>query len=50
MRYLVGRGDAVFEESFEPCFLLDGGLSSGARFGRYQHNDMLTICSKTTSE
>lgn len=37
---LVGRGDAVFEDRLNHASLLDGGLSSGARFSRYQHNDV----------
>ena len=37
---LVGRGDAVFEDRLNHASLLDGGLSSGARFSRYRHNDL----------
>ncbi|MDO9104299.1 MAG: 8-amino-7-oxononanoate synthase [Methylovulum sp.] len=36
---LVGRGDAVFEDRLNHASLLDGGLSSGARFKRYAHAD-----------
>ena len=36
---LVGRGDAVFQDRLNHASLLDAGLSSGARFRRYQHND-----------
>lgn len=37
---LVGRGDAVFEDRLNHASLLDAGLLSGARFQRFQHNDM----------
>ena len=37
---LVGRGDAVFEDRLNHSSLLDGGLSSGARFQRYRHNNV----------
>jgi 8-amino-7-oxononanoate synthase len=37
---LVGRGDAVFEDRLNHASLLDGGLSSDARFQRYRHNDL----------
>ncbi len=36
---LVGRGDAVFEDRLNHASLLDGGLSSGAKFKRYAHAD-----------
>lgn len=36
---LVGRGDTVFEDRLNHASLLDGGLSSGARFQRYAHAD-----------
>jgi 8-amino-7-oxononanoate synthase len=36
---LVGRGDAVFEDRLNHASLLDGGLSSGAKFKRYAHVD-----------
>ena len=36
---LVGKGDTVFQDRLNHASLLDGGLHSGARFKRYQHND-----------
>jgi len=36
---LVGRGDTVFEDRLNHASLLDGGLSSGAKFKRYAHTD-----------
>ncbi|MGZ8227163.1 MAG: 8-amino-7-oxononanoate synthase [Methylococcaceae bacterium] len=36
---LVGRGDTVFEDRLNHASLLDGGLSSGAKFKRYAHAD-----------
>ncbi len=36
---LVGRGDTVLEDRMNHASLLDGGLSSGARFKRYAHAD-----------
>jgi 8-amino-7-oxononanoate synthase len=37
---LVGQGDAVFEDRLNHASLLDAGLSSGARFQRFLHNDL----------
>jgi 8-amino-7-oxononanoate synthase len=37
---LVGKGDAVFEDRLNHASLLDGGLSSGARFQRFRHVDV----------
>ncbi|MBK8816285.1 MAG: 8-amino-7-oxononanoate synthase [Methylococcaceae bacterium] len=36
---LVGRGDTVLEDRLNHASLLDGGLSSGAKFKRYTHAD-----------
>ncbi|MBI2380740.1 MAG: 8-amino-7-oxononanoate synthase [Gammaproteobacteria bacterium] len=43
---LVGSGDAVFEDRLNHASLLDGGLASGARFGRYAHNDTAALAAK----
>lgn len=37
---LVGQGDAIFEDRLNHASLLDAGLSSGARFQRFLHNDL----------
>lgn len=37
---LLGRRDAVFEDRLNHASLLDAGLLSGARFQRFQHNDL----------
>jgi 8-amino-7-oxononanoate synthase len=36
---LVGKGDTVLEDRLNHASLLDGGLLSGARLMRYQHNN-----------
>jgi 8-amino-7-oxononanoate synthase len=36
---LCGKGDAVFEDRLNHASLIDGGLTSGARFRRYRHAD-----------
>ena len=46
---LVGRGDCVFEDRLNHASLLDGGLLSGARFKRYQHNDVNDLQKKMQS-
>ncbi|MCP4789555.1 MAG: 8-amino-7-oxononanoate synthase [Gammaproteobacteria bacterium] len=40
---LLDKSDAVFEDRLNHASLLDGGLLSGARFQRYQHNDVLDL-------
>jgi 8-amino-7-oxononanoate synthase len=40
---LVGKGDTVLEDRWNHASLLDGGLQSGARFKRYQHNDVQSL-------
>jgi 8-amino-7-oxononanoate synthase len=37
---LLGRGDRVLEDRLNHASLIDGGLASGARFGRYAHCDV----------
>ncbi len=43
---LVGRGDRVFEDRLNHASLLDAGLASGARFGRYPHADAAALRSR----
>ncbi len=43
---LLGRTDQVLEDRLNHASLLDGGLLSGARFKRYQHNDLDDLQSK----
>ena len=40
---LVGKSDVVLHDRLNHASLLDGGLLSGARFQRYQHNDMSSL-------
>lgn len=40
---LVGRGDSVLEDRLNHASLLDGGLSSGAKFKRYAHADTVHL-------
>lgn len=37
---LVGAGDAIFQDRLNHASLLDAGRLSGARFSRFQHNNM----------
>ena len=46
---LVGTGDAVFEDKLNHASLLDGGLSSGAKFQRFLHNDSAQLERKLIS-
>ncbi|MDF9617179.1 8-amino-7-oxononanoate synthase [Pseudomonas entomophila] len=43
---LVGQGDTVLQDRLNHASLLDGGLLSGARFGRYLHNDPASLASR----
>jgi 8-amino-7-oxononanoate synthase len=43
---LVGKGDTVLEDRLNHASLLDGGLLSGARLMRYQHNDSADLEAK----
>lgn len=40
---LLDKADGVFEDRLNHASLLDGGLLSGARFQRYQHNDVADL-------
>jgi len=40
---LLDKRDGVFEDRLNHASLLDGGLLSGARFQRYQHNDVADL-------
>ncbi|MDN3637624.1 8-amino-7-oxononanoate synthase [Simiduia curdlanivorans] len=40
---LVGAGDSIFEDKLNHASLLDGGLSSGAKFQRFLHNDVAQL-------
>ena len=46
---LVGKGDAVFEDKLNHASLLDGGMSSGAQFYRYVHNDIAHLTTRLAS-
>lgn len=43
---LVGKGDTVLEDRLNHASLLDGGLFSGARLMRYQHNNPADVETK----
>jgi 8-amino-7-oxononanoate synthase len=43
---LLGNGDHVFEDRLNHASLLDGGLTSGARFQRYAHRDPADLANK----
>lgn len=40
---LLGKGDHILEDRLNHASLLDAGLLSGARFQRFQHNDMADL-------
>jgi 8-amino-7-oxononanoate synthase len=40
---LVGKNDYIFEDKLNHASLLDAGLSSGARFQRFLHNDLTNL-------
>ena len=46
---LVGKGDSVLEDRLNHASLLDGGLLSGARLMRYQHNEASKLEAKLLS-
>lgn len=43
---LAGQGDTVLEDRLNHASLLDAGLLSGAKFSRYLHNDVDSLCSR----
>ncbi|MBX2807429.1 MAG: 8-amino-7-oxononanoate synthase [Cellvibrionaceae bacterium] len=43
---LMGAGDTVFEDRLNHASLLDGGLLSGARFRRFQHNNCQQLAAR----
>lgn len=43
---LLSKGDYVFEDKLNHASLLDGGLTSGARFQRYAHRDTVDLTNK----
>ena len=46
---LLNNGDHVYEDRLNHASLLDGGLSSGAKFRRYAHRDIADLESKLAS-
>jgi 8-amino-7-oxononanoate synthase len=40
---LLGKGDHILEDRLNHASLLDAGLLSGARFQRFQHNDLADL-------
>lgn len=40
---ILGKGDHILEDRLNHASLLDAGLLSGARFQRFQHNDMADL-------
>ncbi|HEX7031356.1 MAG TPA: 8-amino-7-oxononanoate synthase [Gammaproteobacteria bacterium] len=46
---LLERGDHVFEDRLNHASLIDAGLSSGAKFSRYAHNDFAALEKKLAS-
>lgn len=50
---LLGKQDAIFQDRLNHASLIDAGLSCGARFQRYLHNDATSLqqkLAKTTAE
>ncbi len=46
---LIGKGDTVLEDKLNHASLLDAGLTSGARFKRYQHLDTTHLLKQLTA-
>jgi 8-amino-7-oxononanoate synthase len=45
---LVGQGDRVLQDRLNHASLLDAGVASGARFGRFRHADVGALRSRLT--
>jgi 8-amino-7-oxononanoate synthase len=45
---LAGRGDLVLQDRLNHASLLDAGVASGARFGRFRHADVGALRSRLT--
>ncbi|MDO3386745.1 8-amino-7-oxononanoate synthase [Gilvimarinus sp. SDUM040013] len=43
---LVGRGDHILADKLNHASLIDAGLLSGAKFNRFLHNDIDSLCSR----
>lgn len=43
---LLGKRDAIFEDKLNHASLIDAGLSCGAKFSRYQHNNSASLAAK----
>lgn len=50
MSALLGRGDTVYQDRLNHASLLDGGLLSGARLGRYPHADIQALSERLTAQ
>ncbi len=47
---LLGKHDYVYEDRLNHASLIDGGLISGARFSRYQHNNVTSLQHKLAKQ
>lgn len=46
---LVSKGDAIWQDRLNHASMLDAGVLSGARFGRFLHNDAASLQAKMAS-